>query len=201
VRSIKLFAIAGLLGLTALTAVGVLHLRERRQAEEVARQAIPGGKFAVDWQGPAEVVDGDTLRLPQGKVRLLGIDAFEKRQTCNGVPCGREATAMMQALVLGKTVHCTGNGDDRYGRLLAYCDTGRTHDLGGAMVLSGWALSYVNYSHYYDPFQNEARIAHAGAWAKGFVLTPWEWRRQQNDDATDAARIAIDAATRMQLNQ
>jgi hypothetical protein len=45
------------------------------------------------------------------------------------------------------------------------------------MVRSGWALSFVRYSHAYDTDENAAREAHAGLWSGPFIA-PWDWRHR-----------------------
>jgi hypothetical protein len=43
------------------------------------------------------------------------------------------------------------------------------------MVKSGWALSYVRFSHDYDADEKAAREAKAGMW-QGAFIAPWDWR-------------------------
>lgn len=52
---------------------------------------------AADRTGPAEIIDGDTIRVGGDTVRLEGIDAPENRQECEDAagrayPCGASAT-------------------------------------------------------------------------------------------------------------
>ena len=74
----------------------------------------------------AEVIDGDTIALDDGKgtiVRYLGIDSPElARQDSPGDPLSEEATRLNRALVGGKRVRLELDSEkyDVYGRLLAY---------------------------------------------------------------------------------
>jgi hypothetical protein len=43
------------------------------------------------------------------------------------------------------------------------------------MVKSGWALSYVRFSHDYDADEAAAREAKGGMW-QGAFIAPWDWR-------------------------
>lgn len=81
--------------------------------------------WALD--GPARVVDGDTIVIARERIRLQNFNAPEMNE-----PGGPEAKARMQALTQGKTVHCDGKARDRYGRLVARCDVDGV-DLGRAM--------------------------------------------------------------------
>jgi hypothetical protein len=60
---------------------------------------------AADYEGPAVVVDGDTIELHVGDktipVRLCGIDSPEARHAG-----GPEASAKMAELIVGKEVQC-----------------------------------------------------------------------------------------------
>ena len=90
------------------------------------------------FSGNAFAVDGDTLRIGPERVRLVGIDAPEREQTCtrtNGEVwgCGEAAHGALTALVRGANITCTPQGRDRYGRILAKCKSGDA-DLGQSIV-------------------------------------------------------------------
>ncbi|BBF92142.1 thermonuclease family protein [Blastochloris tepida] len=133
--------------------------------------------------GRASVIDGDTIEIHGGRIRLSGIDAPESSQHCRnrstGAPilCGGQSAMKLADLIGPSVVACTPDGTDRYGRTLAHCSA-RGIDLGDAMVRSGWALSFIRYSHEYDSAEAEARAAKRGLWGTEFV-EPWEWRRAQ----------------------
>lgn len=127
--------------------------------------------------GPARVIDGDTLQIGQTRVRLWGIDAFEKRQMCGASHCGIAAMQRMIELTRGETISCTREATDRYGRTVARCYA-NNKDLGGQLVLEGWALDYTQYSHgYYKQHEYSAKASSAGAWSETFEV-PWVWRRR-----------------------
>ncbi len=133
---------------------------------------------AETLRGPARVVDGDTLDVGGRKVRLLGIDAPERSQTCRRggetYACGHEATAMHE--LVGDGVVCQGRDTDRYGRLVAVCFHGR-RDINAAMVEQGWAVAYRQYSTDYVEAETTAHAARRGLWAGSFDQ-PQDWRRQ-----------------------
>lgn len=131
--------------------------------------------------GTAQTIDGDTLKIGNAYVRLWGMDAPERAQTCkkaNGTSyrCGLSALAVMRNLTKNHTTTCIPRYRDRYRRWVSTCRAaGR--DLGETMVALGWALDYPRYSHhYYRNQQNQAAAAHKGM-HQGTFDTPEEWRR------------------------
>jgi endonuclease YncB( thermonuclease family) len=68
--------------------------------------------------------------------------------------------------------HCT----DRYDRSLGNCFVDG-EDVSAWMVRSGWALSFVRYSHAYDGDEAAAGEAQVGLWARAFIA-PWDWRHR-----------------------
>src|SRR4051812_46481938 len=99
--------------------------------------------------GPTRVIDGDTIDVSGTRIRLYGIDAPEKQQTCEGsegqiYECGRDASAVMAELTVGHTVDCEPQAGDRYGRTVAICSN-ESGDIGAAMVRRGWAVPYMRY--------------------------------------------------------
>jgi endonuclease YncB( thermonuclease family) len=144
--------------------------------------------------GRVRVIDGDTLELTgpawqmhrHERVRLAGIDAPEKRQTCSdpylGVyPCGKAAAEALRAVVASREVSCSPDPRrDRYRRLIAHCavaaGTGKPLDLGLYQVASGHALAYRRYSVEYVRAEDAAKEYRLGVWSGSFDA-PWDWRR------------------------
>lgn len=129
--------------------------------------------------GMARVSDGDSFRLGDTRIRLLGIDAPELRQTCQDQqqrswPCGERARDSLASLLKQGEVDCRPEGTDQYGRLLAYC-TVAGQDLGAAMVRDGMAISSDNYWRE----EQTARKTQAGIWQGGFE-TPKNWRQDRS---------------------
>lgn len=128
--------------------------------------------------GVERVTDGDTLTLRVGEVtyraRLNGIDAPERNQ-----PYGREATAELQQLVVGRSVLVEVPDVDRYGRLIVklFVD-GRS--VNEELVRRGAAWQYVEFdrSAQLAAAEAAARAARAGLWALENPVPPWEWRRR-----------------------
>jgi len=133
-----------------------------------------------DFGGVALVHDADTLTIAGRRVRLDGVDAPESRQMCErsgfAWPCGMDATAALQEFLRGRTVSCTDNGRDQYGRVLAHCWVGE-QDIGAWLVREGWAVAYTRYSWRYMPQEVAARWDGRGLWGGRFE-NPEDWRRR-----------------------
>ena len=149
----------------------------------VAAIAYLGTGPGETFSGTARAVDGDSLELGGLRVRLYGIDAPERRQTCGKAgettQCGRQAQAELAKIISGKMIVCESFGHDRYDRTLAKCRAGAT-DLAAAMVRAGWAIAY---GEYYGEEQM-ARRHRAGIWAGEFI-EPADWRVLNGQAATD----------------
>lgn len=130
---------------------------------------------SVSHQGRAVIADGDTIELSGQRIRLEGIDAPEYNQTCLGKSgtfnCGREARRKLAMLAGTGPVRCTGWQEDKYGRLLGTCTTGKT-ELNREMVASGWAVSYGQFA----AEEAAARKAGVGLWQSEFQR-PADWRK------------------------
>jgi endonuclease YncB( thermonuclease family) len=136
--------------------------------------------FAVMAQeAPARVIDGDTLDIAGERIRLHGIDAPEKDQTCTidgeEWECGIAAWGYLVQLLAGQIVTCDPRDIDQYGRTVAVCFADN-QDINAAMVADGWALAYREYSQDYVPHEAAAETAGLGLWQGAFV-PPWEWRQ------------------------
>lgn len=95
-----------------------------------------------------EVVDGDTVRIDDGRqIRLTGIQAPKLplgRAGFRAWPLAEPARAAMEALSLGKKVRLGfgGRREDRHGRILAHVFTADGAWLQGEMVSRGLARVY-----------------------------------------------------------
>lgn len=129
----------------------------------------------VQHRGSAVILDGDTIVLAGQKIRLEGIDAPEFSQTCTAkggpFPCGREAKRQLAALAKGGLVECSGWQNDKYGRLLGMCTSGKL-EINRQMVLSGWAVSYGGFL----AEEASARKSGKGVW-QGEFERPSQWRK------------------------
>jgi len=129
--------------------------------------------------GPARVIDGDTLEINGERVRLHGVDAFERNQTCGAGAstwyCGLAGTDALTRRLDGRTVSCEPLDTDRYGRTVARCRTGG-EDIGAWMVERGMALAYREYSLDYVEAEDRARAARLGVWRNTAFTAPQDWR-------------------------
>lgn len=132
---------------------------------------------AVALTGPAQAIDGDSLKLGRFNVRLVGVDAPEYGQLCNDGTkvwdCAAEAKAFLAAEILARTVSCTPHAFDAHRRLLAECDAGRG-DIGARLVERGLALASSR--RFYPVEVATARRARRGVWAQPAPVTPRAWR-------------------------
>lgn len=131
--------------------------------------------------GRASVIDGDTIDIGGERIRLHGIDAPESRQLCQdrdgrNYRCGQRAATALAERIGDRTVSCAREGTDRYGRVIAVCET-EAGDLNGWLVREGWAVAYSRYSLKYVPVEITARVAGRGIWAGRFI-EPETWRRR-----------------------
>jgi endonuclease YncB( thermonuclease family) len=155
--------VKALYGLFAV--LGLAALAWTPSPETGTRRALPG----------AIVLDGDTLRVGAESIRLQGIDAPERRQTCSdGWAAGEAARRAMVALVARGTPICTRVTTDRYGRTVAVCQV-NGEDIGAAMVRQGMAWAYTTYSMRYAVDEIRARFAGIGVHARS-CESPAHWR-------------------------
>ena len=145
---------------------------------------MTGVAMAAEITGTVKVTDGDTIRIGDMRIRLWGIDAPERRQTCQGrngdvYECGRDSAAVLTELTRGRQVECMERDRDRYGRIVAVCRAGAV-ELNAAMVRRGWAVGYKQFSKdHYSKEQAEAQHKGLGIWSGRFEM-PWDWRRRNH---------------------
>jgi endonuclease YncB( thermonuclease family) len=140
---------------------------------------LPALAQAADITGIPKIREGDQVLIGSNRIRLNGIDAPSVDQLClntNGErwTCGVAARDELVKHVENKIWTCHVNRTDRRGRSVAHCEVDG-EDIQKWLVKSGWALSYVRFSHDYDEDEKAAREAKAGMW-QGAFIAPWDWR-------------------------
>ncbi|WP_324076778.1 MAG: thermonuclease family protein [Erythrobacter sp.] len=141
--------------------------------------------------GPATVIDGDTIDMTGTRIRILGIDAPERGQSCSrggqAWACGTEATTALGEIIANGHVTCTATGTDVYGRTLATCQNA-VFDIGREMVRRGMAVPSSDAPEDYAAVSAIARQYAHGLWA-GEFQHPADWRRA-NPRSAAPARVA-----------
>lgn len=103
----------------------------------------PGGGFAC-------VVDGDSFRLGDRRIRIRGIDAPERDGVCSAETelAGKAAAKLVELLNAGPFTMTAARSDehDQYGRELRVLTRreadGKSRSIGEAMVAAGFAHDY-----------------------------------------------------------
>ena len=139
--------------------------------------------------GIAKVTDGDTIRIDKKKIRLLGIDAPEKKQQCSKTwltisfisfnkdyPCGQISTDKLKKKINNKMLICKWTDKDRYKRFIAECFKDKTN-INAWMVRNGYAVAYTKYSKKYVAQENIAKKERSGLWSGTFEM-PWDYRKK-----------------------
>ncbi|MDP3656131.1 MAG: thermonuclease family protein [Brevundimonas sp.] len=159
--------------LSLMVLAAILFLRP---GADTARAAVEPDSARLEGLG--RVIDGDTLDVGSVRVRLHGIDAFERNQMCDrphGVwACGAAATRSLRDRAEGRRLVCRVLDTDRYGRKVSRCERDGV-DVGRALVAEGLALAYRRYSQDYVAEETNARSRGVGAW-DGTFDRPEQWR-------------------------
>ena len=112
--------------------------------------------------------------------------------------CGRDAAALLAALVSGKQVRCTQRDRDDYGRVVATCLAGRI-DLAAEMVNSGYAIALPQFTQAYVELEARAQSLGIGLWGSEF-REPAAWRAANRDPQAEQRIAAQRAQTVEQQN-
>lgn len=138
--------------------------------------------------GRAWAVGGDTIRMGQGTIRLDGIEAPDRDQTCvrpdnRRWRCGEAAQMALSRLVAGRQVHCEVAGKGEAGIVRASCSVAGT-DLAGALVEGGHVLAESGTFARYRSAQAKAQQAKVGIWnGPGAPERASEWRTRLWNEA------------------
>ena len=128
------------------------------------------------------VVDGDTIKLGDVKIRFSGIDAPEINQTCvaseGKVACGKISRDILITKVTNNKISCTDEGKDFYGRVLGECFV-NGESLSRYLVREGFAFAYRKYSDKFILDEEYAKSNRLGMWSMKFQY-PWDYRKSNN---------------------
>ena len=126
-----------------------------------------------------KIVDGDTIRIGNEKIRFSGIDAPELNQNCikneEKISCGILAKEALIKKIGNKIPKCINEGKDRYKRILAECFV-NGESLSKFLVRNGYAFAYRKYSKKFIEDERFAKKNKLGLWSMKFIY-PWEFRK------------------------
>lgn len=137
--------------------------------------------------GKAKVIDGDTIKINNQKIRFSGIDAPEsnyrgREQFCfiddSKISCGKLSKKFLTNYVKENDIFCEINDKkDQYKRNLGECFLNRL-SLSKLMVRNGYAFDYEKYSKGKYKFDQEyAKENSLGMWSMKFEY-PWDFRQK-----------------------
>ena len=125
------------------------------------------------------VIDGDTIKIGNKKIRFSGIDAPELNQYCfkkeKKILCGVLAKKALVKKIGNKIPKCVIEGKDIYKRILAECFVNEK-SLSKFLVRNGYAFAYIKYSKKFIQDEEFARKNKLGLWSMKFDY-PWEFRK------------------------
>jgi endonuclease YncB( thermonuclease family) len=181
----RIFARGGVIAVAGAALAGAAWLATGGRPDltgitgSITSQLPIAGPSQKPLQGRAEALGGDLMRVAGTTVRLAGVEAPERRQTCGTgnrrFRCGAAAEAALGRLVNGRPVSCTVSGTDPRGVVLAYCLRGKT-DINAELVRQGHVFAGSGLFARYASLEREARAAKAGIWASGEPERPADYR-------------------------
>lgn len=112
--------------------------------------ALPLGAAQREIAGPARVIDGDTLEIAGQRLRIGGIDAPERAETCIDAqgqdwPCGAWATKATRELLGQQRLTCVDLGEQSFDRIVARCYIGG-RDLAVSLIEAGIARPCLRFA-------------------------------------------------------
>lgn len=140
--------------------------------------------FKYSFSGIAQITDGDSIKIENYRVRLLGIDAPEMKQNCfdaqdQPYKCGEKSREFLVNLADKKEVNCVYNGKDIYERYLAYCFVGEL-SINNEILKNGHGVIY-NFKQASSEeinLEKSAKNKKLGIWQGAFQL-PKDFRKKQ----------------------
>lgn len=126
-----------------------------------------------------KVIDGDTIKIGNEKIRFGGIDAPELKQICfkneEKISCGILVKNVLKKKIGKETPKCISEGKDVYKRTIAECFI-NGESLSKFLVSNGYAFAYRKYSRKFIKDERFAKKNKLGLWSMKFMF-PWEFRK------------------------
>jgi endonuclease YncB( thermonuclease family)/predicted nucleic acid-binding Zn-ribbon protein len=188
-------------GRLLLASLMLFSMSSGGDAQPVNRKTAPAVADQKNEVPPprAEVIDGNTLRIGGTEVRLFGLDAPDREQTCGNPDetyfCGAEAALALRRMTDQHAIRCTERGRDEQGRALVVCVAG-AEEINAALVRAGKAVADRTQGAAYAAAEAAAKREQRGLWAGTFQI-PADWRRE-HARPPDALQTA---ATQAVLNE
>lgn len=178
-----LLNVFALIFLLAFLIEGLSSINSFNNAVENFSKEKSNKNYPYKISGIAKVGDGDSIKINNQKIRLLGIDAPEYAQKCfdeNEEPydCGIVSQKFLIDLVDGKNVDCNYQEKDIYGRYLAYCFLEKT-SISNEILANGMAVIY-NFKYAKSEeikLEKQAQNKKIGIWRGAFEL-PKDYRKR-----------------------
>ena len=155
----------------------------------VAMLLVASPLIAGNLQGRVvAIADGDTVTVldntnTQWKIRLMGIDAPERKQAF-----GSKSKKSLSALLFNKQVTVEYSKKDKYGRTVGKIIVNGV-DANLEQVKAGMAWHYKKYQNeqsvedrfMYADAEILARSKKRGLWFDADPTPPWDWRKKQKE--------------------
>ena len=126
-----------------------------------------------------KVIDGDTIKIANEKIRFGGIDAPELKQICfkneEKISCGILVKNVLKKKIGKEIPKCINEGKDIYKRTIAECFI-NGESLSKFLVSNGYAFAYRKYSKKFIKDERFAKKNKLGLWSMKFMF-PWEFRK------------------------
>lgn len=103
---------------------------------------LPPMPSSLMLTGKAYVIDGDTIKIRNTKIRLAGIDAPEVN-----MPWGQKSKWAMVGICKGQLITVKLDGERSHDRLVGTCFLPDGRDLGAEIVKMGLALDLPHFSN------------------------------------------------------
>ncbi len=124
---------------------------------------------SADLSSSARVLDDGSLSISGRLVRLHGVSIPPTDRLCNApdMPgtCGPRSILQLARKIGAEFVRCRALGRDDAGAMLGRC-TVLGEDLGGWMVLNGWAMAGPDAPVDYPPWERLAESRRIGIWGQ-----------------------------------